>query len=1151
MNMPYPSLRSPRCFRSPLACMALGAALLAPSANAQQTVAVRAAPIRVTVADSAANSFNVTNYVAIGNYANPVTLGFSGLPAGASGSLDVTTFTGSAGANLTLNTLNVAEGEYLIPLAASGGANSTFLFTLQSGRMWNGATNVVTSWASTGSWVGGVVPGASDDVLFTQLGAQTNSAAGFTNSIVDADTEIASLRFSQTNGGARYHTLLIDAGRTLSVTGNKGLSLSRDWTGVGAQMDVFFTGPQGKLAVSNNNANIAVAIDNQQTHRLDLSGLGNFAADVNRIGLGDYTLFPQYSTLSSNGFGGSLPFLRPRRFVPTVRLARTNLVRAVYQDPTGFTNTPARIYGLMLGNNETAGTSTACNFNLGITNAFFLDSLCFAGFGSQGVVNFNTAFAATNPAAVFRGTNGGRMSMFCLGDANGPGSAGGNIKMTADFGSSNGRIDALVDKLYISRDRQYGNDYNTDCNLVMGQGVFDVNTVVVGVQENPGQTNRAYPRGQIIVSNGVFRVNNSIELGYTTEDPANTASQVYNCNGRVTVGAGGTMMANRILVGGVTKASTGNNISVNNGSTLIVSNNIAGADMKLGSLTLNNGSTLMLHVDCALTDPYVFTTNIVTSGTLNNVQIAQIANLASVTVPLITFDSGSPIFNPPVMPAGLNGALLTSNNVIFLVINTNAPKHLAWRGSVSADWDMSTKNWLDLDTSAITNFALGDEVVFDDTASAPKSVNLVSAAALIPGKVTMTNTTYAYTITGAGSLQGSATFQKWGANTLTIDAVTTLPVLLKEGSLIGTLLGAVGSADVAAGTTMNFSGAISAGVSVTGAATCSGAVGGTVSLLSPSGTFTNLGTSFAAGLSVQQGTLFHNGGSMNILGSPTIVTNALFVNAGNLSADRLTVNGTLKDLGLGTITLHAGALGNLTIAFGGNFLPGGDLTGTSTVTSDGSCSGTQCFPGRVLFASGSTNVFKVDISVAATNNTFFKSGYQDFGPSQGTPAYNGGTLRIVNIGTGSFAAGQSFKMFGNDLNGGDIYVTGTATNSYPVMDPVVPGPGLRWDLTRLIPGGIIGIIGVPTAPTNVNVAISFLTTISTNVPPVTNRYTISTLSWPSEYTGWRLEQQQNPMNIGISTNWATVFGSIATNQMSITNVIDKDGNSGFFRLVYP
>jgi hypothetical protein len=73
--------------------------------------------------------------------------------------------------------------------------------------------------------------------FLTDLGGQTNSQVivanvstnPLVNSVVDADTTNGSLRFSQTNGSTAFHTLRINPGRTLSVTGTNGFRFLRDY----------------------------------------------------------------------------------------------------------------------------------------------------------------------------------------------------------------------------------------------------------------------------------------------------------------------------------------------------------------------------------------------------------------------------------------------------------------------------------------------------------------------------------------------------------------------------------------------------------------------------------------------------------------------------------------------------------------------------------------------------------------------------------------------------------------------------------------------------------------------------------------------------------------------------------------------------------
>jgi len=56
-------------------------------------------------------------------------------------------------------------------------------------------------------------------------------------------------------------------------------------------------------------------------------------------------------------------------------------------------------------------------------------------------------------------------------------------------------------------------------------------------------------------------------------------------------------------------------------------------------------------------------------------------------------------------------------------------------------------------------------------------------------------------------------------------------------------------------------------------------------------------------------------------------------------------------------------------------------------------------------------------------------------------------------------------------------------------------------------------------------------------------------SWPADHTGWRLVSQTNSPNSGLGTNWVTVSGSAATNQIWIP--VDQRHGNAFFRLVYP
>ncbi|HWI58327.1 MAG TPA: hypothetical protein VNZ22_13960 [Bacillota bacterium] len=98
----------------------------------------------------------------------------------------------------------------------------------------------------------------------------------------------------------------------------------------------------------------------------------------------------------------------------------------------------------------------------------------------------------------------------------------------------------------------------------------------------------------------------------------------------------------------------------------------------------------------------------------------------------------------------------------------------------------------------------------------------------------------------------------------------------------------------------------------------------------------------------------------------------------------------------------------------------------------------------------------------------------------------------------------------------------------------MPGP-YTWANKLAIDGTIqVTGAGIPTTPTNL------VTVVTGNTLDI---------SWPSNYTGWRLEAQTNSLSVGLSQNWVTVPGSTTTNRLSFQ--LDKANGTVFFRLVYP
>jgi hypothetical protein len=1133
-------------------CGLLLLAYVTPAAAQSQTVLISASPSRITVPFNFSGTNTTLVNLSIANGTNEVDLNLSGLPTGAMATLSKTVFTnGSATSTLTFFLTNVTEGIYWLTLSATNNATNFLNFPLQVGNIWSGA-GANKNWSTTGNWNGGVVPGVNDDVIFNQGGAQTTTN---TNSIVDITTTIASLRFALTNSSTNFQTILINPGVTLNITGTNSLSELRDMINLAQSMNVIIAGQGGTLNVANESGTFAMLNDANVKSLLDMQKLGLFTADVNRLGIGDLNAYPNYTNLQANNNNSGVP----KRYLPTLNLAMTNIIKAVYVDPYNYTNSTNRAYALELGNNGNQATSSSAQLliSMGVSNLFLMDGFCITGNGGTiGTINFNTNDASINPnpTAYFRNTDGvSRMSMFAIADAatyftNVTGNTKANSFNGVDFADGKGSVNALVDRFIMSRDAPIS--INGGCTaqsqMELGQGIFDVNTAILGDQTGGDQPQINYAQATLTVSNtAVFRANVDLEIGWTTSD-INDPSLPGDTWGVLNVGPGGTVMANQIGVGGPTKNSglvgssdangKANQINLSNGSLLIVSNTIADATPNgaLGILNMTGNGTLELFIDGSINRTNVYVKTLTTTGSGNTIKIGAINNLTvPAQVPLIAYASGTPTFNLS-LPSGYSGAIINNGpgKTIDAFIVSGAPKILVWRGYQSATWNTTDNNWLDLNTGLHTNFANLDNVSFDDTASIPTTISL--SGLLIPGAVGITNSINSYIFNGSGSTSGSATLTKTGTASLEIDASTTLSVVLNQGTLTGS--GTINSITSAAGTTVLYAGTVNAGLICSGTATSSGTLSGGIDIKN-GGIFTNLNT-VNGPITLETGSFVNNEATIqNMFPSGSVATNAFLLNSGFINdggapaADNgtLTINfgGTFEDTGAGSMTLF-----RLTLASGCTFIPGGGGLGTTVINSDGAAT----FPGRLSMANGSRTLLYVN----GSSYTKLQSGCVDYGPSQSSQSQNGCTLIITNLGA-PYTAGQVFQFFGNAFNGGNPLPDGTSTNSFPLIVPPIPGPGLAWDLSHLWPGGNIGVI-VPPIVTLTN----SITRISTNI--------VSSFTWSANQAGWVLETQTRPITNGLSLNnadWTRISGSNTNLSATITNNVMSGTNAVFYRLVFP
>jgi autotransporter-associated beta strand protein len=1124
-------------------------ALALPGIRFQWTTVRATIPVNSTTNATYTSAVTNNSVVLVDGVTN-ANFDIAGLPLGVTATLQdtngtpLTSITGSSNVWLVLNATNVPEGVYTFTLDASGTdtngnpATNFFPFVLQSAHIWFGSGPGALSftksnnWAAAGSWLGGV-PAATDDVVIADLGSQTNlfgNGLTYSNIGITANTTISSLRFAQsthsdvTQTNAEYHNLFISNNVTLSVTGAVGFSLLRDYVNAfgyspDSTMGVMFSGSGGSLMVSNANANFGVLVPSGQQPSLVVSNLGTFVASVSRFGVSDYQLYPNYVTMNG-GYNGGRDTNQysgtPRQFWSTVFLARTNIIQTSFADPNNYTNEATRGYALSLQNNDQQGNGSSVNtfFMLGVSNAFFVDSVCFIGANSASGNTGGTKFWATRVAntAIFRGTNGGRMSVFAVSDDGGPNEASSNVKSTTDFSGPTNRVDMLVDRFYIARDRTLitsNQTPNVQGDVTIGFGNVDANTAVLGFQEHSNKIDWPtltgggaapylnYCQGRLIVTNGgtgfpgTFKVNGTLTLGFTADmNPASSAQQ-YNTFGRITIYSNATVIASNIVCdGGLNYRDNTfgrqNSLIINQGGTLVVSNTIgfpnpgaqdfSAADprgMLLDSLQIAGGATLTLQVDPSRTN--VFVRQLTTPGIIPGIiKVAKLTGVSTypIEIPVISYvGSAAPFLNADVsaLGAGFFAYVLnnSANQTVDLFITTNAPNNLLWTGSTGDNtWNTNSFNWVPIAGGAATNFHTGDLVTFNDSST---FTNITIADSVVPGQtgagVTISNSMNQYTFIG-GTVAGTALVVKQGTNSLEFDASEQGPLNITAGSVIGS--GTIGNSTVSSNALLNYSGTINGGLTSTGAvliastATENGPVSIQGGFLDNSGTinttinqlmaFANCAATNEAGATINVGAGPGNGATVDV------PSTAVLANFGtiNLFQPRIQVEGLLFGNGLindpnggGLESVNNGSAARVLINPGGTMGVGPTPSGTI---------GQMSLECRFDFNNDPTanpagiGTILIDYDpVNQTNDVINCDRWNN----------DTGLLLFTNFSGGplTFTPGEIITIFNNSSGSGTNNHVDT-TGFAPLIQPYVPGPGLVWNVTNYNTFGTIAVTNI-------------------------------------------------------------------------------------------
>lgn len=265
------------------------------------------------------------------------------------------------------------------------------------------------------------------------------------------------------------------------------------------------------------------------------------------------------------------------------------------------------------------------------------------------------------------------------------------------------------------------------------------------------------------------------------------------------------------------------------------------------------------------------------------------------------------------------------------------------------------------------------------------------------------------------------------------------------------------------------------------------------------------------------------------LGGTALATNILDATLPNTTLGNLNlnVNGSIWKLTATHSYLGWTRVTNATLLVEGSIGPAEDVTvlkdgvlggnGTIyndvTIEPDGTLSpGTSI--GKLTIAGNlsSQGTMLMEVDKAASTN--------DQVVGVGTVVY-GGKLQVA-FEPGSLAAGDSFKLF-------DAV---TYLGAFNEIEPATPGSGLQWDPSDLATTGTLRVA-----------------TGTTESPKLTIGFDGSnlTVSWPAEYSGYRLEGQTNALNVGLSTNWVPVPD---TGNPAVIPVNPANG-AVFYRLVNP
>jgi autotransporter-associated beta strand protein len=472
------------------------------------------------------------------------------------------------------------------------------------------------------------------------------------------------------------------------------------------------------------------------------------------------------------------------------------------------------------------------------------------------------------------------------------------------------------------------------------------------------QTLNIHPNN--IVGEGSVLGNNSAATAIMVLIGTNTYT------GSTTVSGVGTLLMS-------TASRTPGGVSVAAGCAFGVYSQTPGTTLCLSQLDLNGTVSQINTLDFSnlkamtTTAPLTVTNFNPNAGT-NFVRLPAYA-LATGQYPLVKYDAlgggGFATLQLAPLPRGIAATLVDNiaNSSVDVNVTSGTAAPVTWTGATNGTWDINTTaNWQTNGTSTtyLQPANVGDSVIFNDTATGTRTVNL--AAVANPLAVAVNNSSSNYTFTG-NKISGTTGLTKSGSGTLTFANANDFmgPVVVSGGTLmVNGAIAASGAYDMGAvtiqtNTALGGSGLLGGPTSLDAGALL--APGATIGTLSFSNNLTlNVGAKAIFELNKTNGTVTNDfvmvGGVLSVTGSTLTVTN---VGPSLVAGDKFTllsqptIGFTIVNLPTGyTWTNNLAVDGSITVlavtpSTPPNFLPGGFIllpNGNVSLTATGAVGAT-------------------------------------------------------------------------------------------------------------------------------------------------------------------------------------------------------------------